>query len=161
MCIRDRTRYWSWWEQTEAVVGFLNAWEMTGESHFLQISKKILDFTLRHFVDKAGGGWFPRLNAETNCPWPDPVSYTHLPEYCDLFFEDQPGFPNLEGVNGNQQQFSSSVNEIYEDYVGSGRTVTEMNEHWGTIQPLFATKLWVYYLEAVSYTHLDVYKRQM
>lgn len=52
------------------------------------------------------------------------------PEYCDLFFEDQPGFPNLEGVNGNQQLFSSSVNEIYEDYVGSGRTVTEMNEHW-------------------------------
>ena len=44
---------------------------MTGESHFLQISKKILDFTLRHFVDKAGGGWFPRLNAEANCPWPD------------------------------------------------------------------------------------------
>ncbi len=77
------------------------------------------------------------------------------PEYCDLFFEDQPGFPNLEGVNGNQQQFSSSVNEIYEDYVGSGRTVTEMNEHWGTIQPLFATKLWVYYLEAPSKGNMD------
>ena len=77
------------------------------------------------------------------------------PEYCDLFFEDQPGFPNLEGVNGNQQQFSSSVNEIYEEYVGSGRTVTEMNEHWGTIQPLFATKLWVYYLEAPSKGNMD------
>ena len=30
-----------------------------------------------------------------------------------------------------------------------------MNEHWNAIQPLFATKLWVYYLEAPSKGNMD------
>ena len=52
------SKYLSWWEQNEAVVGFLNAWELTGEEKFLDASLKSMEFALEHFVDHEKGGWY-------------------------------------------------------------------------------------------------------
>lgn len=53
----------SWWEQNEAVVGFLNAWELTGDERFLDASLKCFEYIEAHFVDRARGGWYPYLTA--------------------------------------------------------------------------------------------------
>lgn len=60
----EYSRYLSWWEQNEAVVGFLNAWELTGEEHFLDASLKCFEYINKHFIDHEKGGWFPALNLE-------------------------------------------------------------------------------------------------
>ena len=54
----------SWWEQNEAVVGFLNAWEVTGEEKYLDASLKCFEFAREHFVDHENGGWFARLSLD-------------------------------------------------------------------------------------------------
>ena len=58
----------SWWEQNEAVVGFLNAWEMTGEEKFLDASLHCFDFINKRFVDHEKGGWFSILDFEAEKP---------------------------------------------------------------------------------------------
>ncbi len=54
----------SWWEQNEAVVGFLNAWEMTGEEKFLDASLQCMEYIDKYFVDHKNGGWFAGLDLE-------------------------------------------------------------------------------------------------
>jgi len=58
----------SWWEQNEAVVGFLNAWQMTHGEEFLRASVHCFDFINKNFVDHENGGWFSVLNFEGNKP---------------------------------------------------------------------------------------------
>ncbi len=59
-----RSKNLSWWEQNEAVVGFLNAWEMTGDEKFLDASLKCFDYINEHFIDKKNGGWYPNLTLD-------------------------------------------------------------------------------------------------
>jgi mannobiose 2-epimerase len=54
----------SWWEQNEAVVGFLNAWQLTGEEAFMDASLKCMELIAERFVDHENGGWFAVLNAD-------------------------------------------------------------------------------------------------
>lgn len=46
-----------WWPQAEGIVGFLNAWELTGESRFLDAAVVTWEFTSRHVLDRAHGEW--------------------------------------------------------------------------------------------------------
>lgn len=48
----------SWWVQAEAVVGFLNAYEMSGREYFLDAAIKSLDYIDRVIVDHEYGEWF-------------------------------------------------------------------------------------------------------
>lgn len=59
-----RAPFLSWWEQNEGVVGFLNAWQMTGEEKFLDASLRCFTYAQEHFVDHENGGWFPILNLD-------------------------------------------------------------------------------------------------
>lgn len=54
----------TWWEQSEAVVGFLNAWQMTGEEKFLDKAVAVTDFIDKYFVDRELGGWYAHLNGD-------------------------------------------------------------------------------------------------
>ena len=54
----------SWWEQNEAVVGFLNAWELTGDEAFLDASLRCFEYIERHFIDRERGGWYPCLTLD-------------------------------------------------------------------------------------------------
>ena len=56
-----RSKTLTWWEQNEAVVGFLNAWELTGDEAFLDASVRCFEYAGRHFIDRERGGWYPAL----------------------------------------------------------------------------------------------------
>jgi len=46
-----------WWMQAEAVVGFVNAWELTGDPAFLDAAEETWRFVDRFLVDRAHGEW--------------------------------------------------------------------------------------------------------
>lgn len=48
----------SWWPQSEAIVGFLNAFEVTGNEKYLDRSVNCWNYTKQHLVDNKNGGWF-------------------------------------------------------------------------------------------------------
>lgn len=58
--ITDSNR--EWWPQAESVVGFLNAYELTGHPSFLKAAQKAWVFIEEHFVDKDHGDWFWRID---------------------------------------------------------------------------------------------------
>lgn len=47
-----------WWVQAEAMVGFLNAFEVSKKAHFLEKSMLCWDFTKKYMIDYAHGEWF-------------------------------------------------------------------------------------------------------
>ncbi len=47
-----------WWPQAEAMVGFFNAWQISGNSTYLTETFKIWDFIKRHLKDAKNGEWF-------------------------------------------------------------------------------------------------------
>ena len=51
-----------WWPQAEAVVGFLNAYELSGQKHFLTASEQSWEFIDKYIVDHQNGEWFWRVS---------------------------------------------------------------------------------------------------
>jgi mannobiose 2-epimerase len=47
-----------WWPQAEAVVGFLNASELSGRAHFNDAAEQSWAFIEKHIVDRQHGEWF-------------------------------------------------------------------------------------------------------
>lgn len=47
-----------WWVQAEALIGFYNAYQLTGNERFLYIVLKNWDFTKKYILDKQNGEWF-------------------------------------------------------------------------------------------------------
>lgn len=47
-----------WWGQAEAVVGFLNAWQLSGEDRYWQAAANCWIFTRDHILDRTNGEWF-------------------------------------------------------------------------------------------------------
>lgn len=52
----------SWWPQVETVVGYLNAFELTGNVRYLDYSINNWNYTKVHFVDTKNGGWYPSVS---------------------------------------------------------------------------------------------------
>ncbi|HKK43063.1 MAG TPA: AGE family epimerase/isomerase, partial [Bacteroidales bacterium] len=48
----------SWWVQAEAVTGYLNAYELTGDEGYLGKSVNSWEYIKSHLVDTKNGGWF-------------------------------------------------------------------------------------------------------
>ena len=48
----------SWWEQAETILGYLNAFELTGDESYLDISVNSWNYIKNHFVDYTHGGWY-------------------------------------------------------------------------------------------------------
>lgn len=51
-----------WWPQAEAVVGFLNAYRLTGRKAFEEAALRAWDFIGNHIVDREYGEWFWKVN---------------------------------------------------------------------------------------------------
>ena len=51
-----------WWVQSEGVVGFLNAYQVSGDRNYLEASVKLWDFIDRALVDREHGEWLYRIN---------------------------------------------------------------------------------------------------
>jgi mannobiose 2-epimerase len=69
-----------WWPQAEAVVGFLNAFELSGRPHFLRGAEQSWAFIEEFIVDHQHGEWFwlvskdgvPNNEKEKVGPWKCP-----------------------------------------------------------------------------------------
>lgn len=52
----------SWWVQAETIVGYLNAFEMTGNEKYLNNSINCWHYTKNNLVDNKNGGWFSSVS---------------------------------------------------------------------------------------------------
>jgi mannobiose 2-epimerase len=60
-----------WWEQAEAAVGFLNAYQLSGEGRYLEASRHSWDFIRNRFLDREHGDWYNQLKRDgTPLPLP-------------------------------------------------------------------------------------------
>ena len=51
-----------WWLQAENLVGFMNAFELTGDDHYWEIVKLSWDFIDRYVIDHKRGEWYTKVN---------------------------------------------------------------------------------------------------
>ncbi len=73
----------SWWSQAEGMVGFLNAWQMTGDPAFLKASHRVWEYIQSSIVDHEDGEWFAGRDADGKIlsrdkvgPWKAPYHNT-------------------------------------------------------------------------------------
>lgn len=53
-----------WWPQTEAIIATLYAYRVSGDEKYLEMHKKISDWTYSHFPDKEYGEWYGYLHRD-------------------------------------------------------------------------------------------------
>lgn len=51
-----------WWVQAEAMLGFFNTWQITGDEQYLDLSIMNWDFVKDKILDKKNGEWFWGIN---------------------------------------------------------------------------------------------------
>jgi mannobiose 2-epimerase len=51
-----------WWPQAEGLVGFYNAYQLTGQAAFAQTADRMWNLIETHFVDRQYGDWFKVLD---------------------------------------------------------------------------------------------------
>jgi mannobiose 2-epimerase len=61
------------WPQAEAVVGYLNAFQLSGDVKYFKSARRTWDFIEEHIMDRVNGEWFWRINDQGQ---PD----AHLPK---------------------------------------------------------------------------------
>jgi len=66
-----------WWVQAEAVVGFFNAWQISGDMRFREASRRAWDYIETHVVDRQHGEWHAKLSRGGK-----PLSEAEDPEAC-------------------------------------------------------------------------------
>lgn len=66
----DKERHW--WVQAEALVGFINAWQITGNTLYLEKMKAVWQFIVNKIIDKQNGEWFLRIDNYGNPVLSDP-----------------------------------------------------------------------------------------
>jgi mannobiose 2-epimerase len=69
----------SWWVQAEAVVGFYNAYQLSGQAHFLQAALRCWSYIQTKLVDRTHGDWYKQLHRDGT---PDNSSYKVGPWEC-------------------------------------------------------------------------------
>ena len=52
-----------WWAQAEAMVGYLNAWELIKRPAFLEAALNSWDFIRKNLIDHENGEWFWAVSA--------------------------------------------------------------------------------------------------
>jgi N-acyl-D-glucosamine 2-epimerase len=52
-----------WWPQAEAAVGFLNAFQISGNEKYFRAARRVWNYLETHLVDRVHGEWFSRVDA--------------------------------------------------------------------------------------------------
>ncbi|RYE17038.1 MAG: N-acyl-D-glucosamine 2-epimerase, partial [Sphingobacteriales bacterium] len=69
-----------WWVQAEAMVGFFNAWQITGNNNYLQLSMHNWEYTKEHIIDRQNGEWVWGIAADDLLmAWEDKVGIWKCP----------------------------------------------------------------------------------
>ncbi len=68
-----------WWPQAEGIVGFYNAYQLTGDERFADAAIRCWGYVQDRIVDRTHGDWFKRLSANGK---PDPARYKAGPWDC-------------------------------------------------------------------------------
>ncbi len=55
---------WHWWPQAEAMVGFFNAWQLSQDANFLQLSMQSWAFIKQYLKDQNHGEWYWGIRAD-------------------------------------------------------------------------------------------------
>lgn len=53
-----------WWPQAESLVGFMNAYQLTGDEKFLQASINSWEFIKKYIIDHENGEWYWRVTKD-------------------------------------------------------------------------------------------------
>ncbi len=53
-----------WWPQCEAIIGFWNAWQISGKEEFAKASTDVWDFTKNNLLDKINGEWHWKVDVD-------------------------------------------------------------------------------------------------
>ncbi|MGC3956737.1 MAG: AGE family epimerase/isomerase [Verrucomicrobiota bacterium] len=52
------------WPQAEAIVGYLNAFQLSGQPKYVVAAERVWDYVERHLIDREHGEWFWRINED-------------------------------------------------------------------------------------------------
>jgi mannobiose 2-epimerase len=55
-----------WWPQSEAIVGLVNAWQLTGEDRYLKTANQVWSFIKNNLIDHEAGEWHWRVSRSGN-----------------------------------------------------------------------------------------------
>jgi mannobiose 2-epimerase len=69
----------SWWVQAEAMVGFYNAYQLSGQEHFAQAAYRCWEYIQNRMVDRTHGDWLKKLHRDGA---PDPGAFKTGPWEC-------------------------------------------------------------------------------
>ena len=53
-----------WWPQAEAMVGFLNAYQLSDEGYYYDLFLRSWEFTKKFIIDHKNGEWYWRVDRE-------------------------------------------------------------------------------------------------
>lgn len=96
-----------WWPQAEAVVGFLNAYQISGRRHFLDAAQRCWEFIENYIVDHHHGEWFwlvsrsgvPGVGLDKAGPWKCPYHNSRacfeVMERLDALQHDSQNHPSM------------------------------------------------------------------
>jgi mannobiose 2-epimerase len=68
-----------WWPQTEAMVGFFNAYQLTGKVNYLEKSEKVWEFIKKHLIDYEYGEWCGSISADYKILSCDKITFWKCP----------------------------------------------------------------------------------
>lgn len=60
-----------WWVQAEGMVGFFNAWQLTGNKRFYQALLGVWSYIENNLIDAEHGEWYYKINGDSKVDWGD------------------------------------------------------------------------------------------
>jgi len=68
-----------WWPQSELLIGFFNAWEITKNENYLETVIANWNFIKKHIIDQKKGEWFWGINADYSLMQKDKAGFWKCP----------------------------------------------------------------------------------